>query len=93
MCTFCKVNIPAHLDIVEATGVENYNLEIDVGVFKMLGVLNTTGDLIHFWGTTNKMEIMKWLSDEDLEILKEDREPADAPRDALSLHHIIDIIC
>ena len=64
--------------------MENYNLEMDIGVMKILGVLNTTGDHIHFWGKSNKMEIMKWLSDEELGNLKEDREPADAPRDALS---------
>ena len=70
---------PAHPDIVEATGVKNYNIEIDNEFFKQYGVLNKEGTEIKVIGVTKKVESLKWMSDEELEKIKEDREPADAP--------------
>ena len=70
---------PAHSDIVEATGVKNYNIEIDNEFFKQYGVLNKEGTEINLIGVTNKMESLKWMSHEELEKIKEDRESADAP--------------
>ena len=74
---------PAHKDIIEATGVQNYNfcLASEVAGAKMdyHGVLNEEGDQIHLWGLWGKMEILNWLNEEEKEKLKEDREPAEAP--------------
>ena len=60
----------AHPDIVAATGVQNYNLEMDSLYMKSYGVLNEDGTQIHHMGFTKKMEVMKFLSEADLEKLK-----------------------
>ena len=54
-------------------------LECDGGFMKNYGVINEEGTEIHLWGFTNDMEKMIWLSDEEIEKIKEDRESADAP--------------
>ena len=54
-------------------------LECDGGFMKNYGVINEEGTEIHIWGFTNDMEKMIWLSDEEIEKIKEDRESADAP--------------
>ena len=46
---------------------------------KNYGVINEEGTEIHIWGFTNDMGVMKLLSDEELEKIKEDRESAEAP--------------
>ena len=43
------------------------------------GVLNEEGTEIRIWGFTNDMEVLKCLTDEEIEKIKEDRDPADAP--------------
>ena len=70
---------PAHSDIATATGKLNYNVLLDTGFWEQKGVLNENGTQIHSIGFSNHMEIMKLLNDEEVEKLKEDREPADCP--------------
>jgi len=70
---------PAHADIVEATGVQNYNLSLEAPMMTRNGVLNSSGDQIHIWSMFGKMDVINLLNDEDLEKLKEDREPVEAP--------------
>ena len=43
------------------------------------GILSEGGTKIHLWGIKNEMEILNWLNKEDLEKVKEDRDPVDAP--------------
>ena len=43
------------------------------------GILSEDGTKIHLWGIKNEMEILNWLNKEDLEKVKEDRDPVDAP--------------
>ena len=59
--------------------VWNTFIECDGGWLKSLGVINEEGTQIHLWGFTNEMEIWNWQSDEDVQKIKEEREPADAP--------------
>ena len=71
-------------DLIEITKIEHYNMELKYGKAKYYGVLNEMGTQIHI--ATNidfeayKPYIVKdWLSEEDLEILKNEREPAGTP--------------
>ena len=72
---------PAHSEIVKATGTKNYNMEYDIDLIgKIPGVINEEGTQIHAKGLLpNQIDVSNWLCQEELEKLKEDREPADAP--------------
>ena len=75
---------PARQEVQEASGgVQNYNLEMklnfSVGEFKTLGILSEDGETVYAWGLMNDLQISKWLSDEDIEKLRNDREPVDTP--------------
>ena len=77
---------PAKKEIADAVaGGEDarYNVEIDfAGMFKMNGIVNETGTEIKSWGMTNSVETMTWLSPEDVERRREDRDDFNAPRRA-----------
>ena len=70
---------PAKSEIVEMTGVQNYNVQIDHMIGKMLGILDKTGTQIDYWGLTNEHIILKCLTPEELEEIKENREPCESP--------------
>ena len=70
---------PAKTELVEITGIQNYNIQIPSFFGTMPAVLNDEGDKIYFYGFTKKVDIMEWISPEDMDKLVEDREPADAP--------------
>ena len=70
---------PAKSELVEKTGVQNYNVQIDHIIGKMLGILDKTGTQIDYWGLTNEHIILKCLTPEELEEIKENREPCESP--------------
>ena len=72
----------ARKEIVEATGAETYNIEMEwYGAYKIEGVVNETGTAIHSWDETSKKVMeTKWLTPESLEKLKEDRDDINTPR-------------
>ena len=45
----------------------------------MKGVMSKDGKLIYSWGMWNDVEHLKWLSDEDLKRMADDRDPKDFP--------------
>ena len=54
--------------------------EIDFGIIKILGVVNEAGTSIHFMsGFSGEMEIMTWLDEDELQMIKETRDPYDTP--------------
>ena len=55
----------------------------------MHGVVNEEGTEIATWGFSNSLETMKWLSDDEIQRIKEDRDPLDAPRLAKTLGEIV----
>ena len=56
-------------------------MQCDYGAFKMQAVLNGEGTQFHAKGfMPGQIISCDWLSEEKLETLKEDRDPADAPR-------------
>ena len=58
-----------------------YNTEIDfAGIYKMNGIVNESGTEIKSWGMTNSVETMKWLSPEDVEKRRVNRDDFNAPR-------------
>ena len=71
---------PARTDVAESSGITNYNLEIQslIGT-SMHVVLNKDGNKIYCYGFTNQVDIIEWLSDEDMMQLINERESADAP--------------
>merc|ERR1719187_2711429 len=53
---------------------------MDYGMFKFEGVLNKDGtEICHMGFTTGSIEVANWVTDEELESIKDDREPADEP--------------
>ena len=66
-------------DILKTTGVQNYNIILTSNKTKTHGVLNETGTQVHFLGIDDKVNILKWLDKEELEKIKDDRDPLEAP--------------
>ena len=66
-------------EVAEISGIENYNLEIPSFFGTMSAVLNDEGTKIYFYGFSKKVDIIEWLSAEELEKLKDDRDSAEAP--------------
>ena len=50
------------------------------GNVKMYGVVNESGTEITSWGFSNSLEVMRWLNQEEIDRLKEDRDDFNAPR-------------
>ena len=50
------------------------------GNVKMYGVVNEAGTEITSWGFSNSLEVMRWLNQEEIDRLKEDRDDFMAPR-------------
>ena len=72
---------PARKEIAEATGVDNCNMELSLeNMGNYPGVVNEAGTEITVWGWTNSVEVIKWLSPEEVEKVKEEREHKDTPR-------------
>ena len=68
-------------EIAEATGRENYNVEVTMGEkVKINCVVNEGGTEITSWGFSNSVEVSRWLSPEMLEKIKRDRDCFDSPR-------------
>ena len=70
---------PARSELVEMTGVQNYNVQMDTFFGKILGVLDKTGTRIDFWGFAKEHEILRCMTPEELEKIKDDREPCESP--------------
>merc|ERR1711997_644739 len=67
---------PARQEVQEAAGAgQNYNVEMSFmgGVFKVLGIVSEDGKTTYTWGMMNKVEVLKWLTDEELQKLNDDR--------------------
>ena len=72
---------PARKEIADATGVEKCNMEMSMGEMGTYpGVVNEEGTEITVWGWTNSVEVIKWLSPEQVEKVKKEREHKDTPR-------------
>ena len=71
---------PAHESIIEKTGIQNYNIQLDdVKSGKKSGVVTEDGSKIYTLSPSKEIDTICWMTPEKLEKLKEDREPFDAP--------------
>merc|ERR1711971_1495132 len=74
---------PAREEVQKASGgvVSNYNVEVKIfnGMMVSKGILSEDGKLITSWGMWNSVEYLKWMSDEDLKELAENRDHKDTP--------------
>ena len=82
-CTIKSGNFGAtRKEIAEATGADSYNVQI--AWFKKLntnGVINETGTEIQQWSETEKkIEIFQWLTPDEIEEMKKDRDDVNIPR-------------
>ena len=71
---------PTRKEVADATGAEYNNFEMDVVMLKIPGVVNESGTKITFWGMTNTLETMHWLSPEEVKEARENRDDFNAPR-------------
>ena len=64
------------------TGVDNYNLRMSFAGDAMVtkGVLSADGTKITSWGFSNSVETLKWLTEEEVKRIREDRDHVDTPR-------------
>ena len=73
---------PTNKEMAEATGADRYNVQLTFFVtYKVQGVLNEAGTEIQQWQEpTKSVEVLKWLTPEKVEEMKEDRDDVNAPR-------------
>ena len=67
-------------EIVAATGVEEYNIEVKGTFVNNMGVLNDEGTKITIFGVSNAVEEWIWMDEDMLKKAKEDRDPFGTPR-------------
>ena len=72
----------AREEIAIATGTKDYNFKVNsfMGVLNSKGVVNADGTKITIWGMSDTLEEWHWLDEEEVQKIKDDREPFDAPR-------------
>ena len=73
----------ARKEIAEATGINDFNLKL--GFFydyypETCGVINECGTEITFWGGSDSLEVIRWMSDQDFEKLKMNMDHKATPR-------------
>ena len=80
---------PVSKEMAEATGAKNYNVECDYKMYKCQAVLNVDGTLIYANSMIipGQIDMIKWVSDKELEEIKNSREPAEAPITPLYIKH------
>jgi hypothetical protein len=71
---------PKEVEIASG-GIKNYNIDMNFqnGQHKLKGVVTSNRENLYFVNFSKTVAHFRWLSDEDLEKLIEDRDPADAP--------------
>ena len=72
----------ARKEITDATGAHKYNLDmLWWGTYKMQGVVDDNGTAVHYWDEVGKIVgIIRCLTPETLQELKDDRDDINAPR-------------
>ena len=70
----------AHPDVIKETGQKFYNVEISLwgGFMKKKSVLNSDGTMLTFCGQQQRVDTLRWQSEEEILSFKERGDPADA---------------
>ena len=69
-------------EIAEVTNADRYNVQISwFMTYNADGVINDSGTEIQQWNEhENKIDVLKWLTPDKVEELKEDRDDVNTPR-------------
>ena len=67
-------------ELQEASGKAMHNIKLNGGMATMKAILNDEGTKIWVWGWSNKMEVWDWLTPENLQAMKDDRDDYLSPR-------------
>ena len=73
---------PAPSELAELSGIQNFNLRLEIKEFKLRLILNDEGTRFYaekMIPTQKDFKMREWVNDEKLNEFKESREPADAP--------------
>jgi len=65
---------PVSVEILEKSGLSNYNLKIISNISEKYCVMNSEGTKIYFLGLSNKIEILEWISTEHFSRLNKSRK-------------------
>ena len=67
--------------LIDRKLIQFFKLQMSLanGSMNAPGVLDENGTKVTIWGFSNCMEIYSWVSPEDLENMKESRDPIDEP--------------
>ena len=66
--------------MAEVSGVRNYNMEVQSMIGETIpAVLNKDGNKIYFYGFNGQVDVIEWLSDDDMKKFIDNCESADAP--------------
>ena len=62
-------------------GIKNYNIDMNYmdGQYKIKGVVTNDRENLYFLSFSKSVDHFRWLNNEDLEKLINDRDPAEAP--------------
>ena len=72
---------PTRKELSDVTGADRNNIEITYfGVVKVRGFVNGDGTEFTIWGNSNSVEVIRWMSPEEIEDLKAKRDDINAPR-------------
>ena len=67
-------------EVAEVSGIRNYNMEVQSMIGETIpAVLNEDGNKIYFYGFNGQVDVIEWLSDDDMKKFIENCESADAP--------------
>jgi len=73
---------PATKEVKEASGCDTNNLQFTPAAPNVppeTGVVNKTGTKIFMAGLDNPLDVLYWVSDEEAQKMKDDRDPMEAP--------------
>ena len=71
----------AHPDVAKESGKTRYNVEMCDwgGLWKPHLALSDDGKKLYLYGMTQCVDVIEWMSEEDIEKMRNDREPFQAP--------------
>ena len=63
-----------------SSGSDTNNIQFAMGPMKFSGVANEEGDRVTWWGFTSTLDVIYWLSEEEVQKKRDERDSREAPR-------------
>ena len=63
-----------------SSGSDTNNIQLAMGPMKFSGVANEEGDRVTAWGFANTLDVIYWLSEEEVRKKRDERDSREAPR-------------